>query len=33
MTNAIARTLFWLGIVGLLWLLASTVFVPMRVVA
>ncbi len=33
MTNPIARTLFWLGIVGLVWLLASTVFVPMRVIS
>jgi len=32
-TNTIARTLFWLGILGLVWLLASTVFVPMRVIA
>jgi hypothetical protein len=33
MTNAtLTRTLFWLGIAGLVWLLANTVFVPMRVV-
>ncbi len=34
MTNAtLARALFWLGIAGLAWLLASTVFVPMRVIS
>ena len=33
MSNAtLARTLFWLGIAGLAWLLANTVCVPMRVI-
>jgi hypothetical protein len=32
MSTTIARTLFWLGLAGLAWLLANTVLVPMRVV-
>jgi hypothetical protein len=33
MRNAtLARTLFWLGMAGLAWLLASTIFIPLRVI-
>ena len=33
MNATLARTIFWLGLAGLAYLLPTTIFVPMRVAA
>ena len=33
MNATLARTLFWIGIAGLVWLILNAVFAPLRVTA